>query len=201
MKGTTMRRKIAAVVLVSGVFVLGFAGPASAADAAPRGSIVDVAVAASGGGTPDSNSRDFDILIQAVTATGLAPVLADLSTDYTLFAPTDQAFKLIVKDATGAFPASEAEALTTITTMFTLEQISNVLLYHVVPGASLGPVQVLTAGSLTMANGGVVKPRAIVLVDENTSFTNPRLVLTGLNIKADNGVIHVINRVLVPGTI
>jgi uncharacterized surface protein with fasciclin (FAS1) repeats len=167
---------------------------------APTRTIVDVAVAASGGGTPDSNGHDYDLLVQAVLATGLDGALADTSTQYTVFAPNDRAFMRLVTDLTGTAPASEEEALTTITTAFSGEEISNILLYHVVAGKKLGPIKVITSKSLTMANGGVVKPRGITLRDETTALKDPRLVLRGVNIQASNGVIHTIDRVLVPGS-
>ncbi|WP_243074323.1 fasciclin domain-containing protein [Microbacterium sp. SS28] len=166
----------------------------------PSGNIVEVAVAASGGGTPDNNAWDYDLLVQAVVATGLAPVLSDPNSTFTVFAPNDRAFLRLVQDLTGVAPSSEAEALATITTAFTLDQLKNILLYHVVAGQKLGPVRVLTAGSLTMANGGTVSPRGITLRDESPSLTDPRLILWKINIQATNGVIHSIDRVLVPAS-
>jgi uncharacterized surface protein with fasciclin (FAS1) repeats len=176
------------------------AAPAQAHDHAgpPSGTIVDVAVAASGGGTPDENSRDYDLLVQAVLATGLDGALADASQTYTVFAPDDRAFLRLVTDLTGTAPASEAEALTTITSAFSADQIKNILLYHVVAGKKLSPLRVLTSRSLTMANGGIVQPRGIKLRDESPQLKDPRLVLRKINIQASNGVIHTIDRVLVP---
>ena len=49
-----------------------------------------------------------------------------------------------------------------------------------------------------MANGGIVRPRGINLRDETPSLQDPRLVLWAINIQATNGVIHTIDRVLVP---
>lgn len=167
---------------------------------AGRGTIVDVAVAASGGGTPDRNPGDYDILVQALLATGLAGALSDTSTKYTVFAPNDRAFLRLVGDLTGHTPTSEAAALATITSTFSTAQLSNILLYHVVAGKKLGPLQVLFAGSLTMANGGVVKPRGITLRDETPALADPHLVPWKLNIQASNGVIHTIDRVLVPAS-
>ena len=166
----------------------------------PRGTIVDVAVAASGGGTPDNNPRDYDLLVQAVLATGFDGALSDTSQKYTVFAPNDRAFLRLVRDLTGVKPASEADALATITGAFTLDQISNILLYHVVAGKKLGPIKVITSRSLTMANGGTVRPRLFTLRDETSALRDPRLVLGAINIKASNGVIHTIDRVLVPAS-
>lgn len=200
-----MKRRIILTALISGALVLSTVAPASAAPAgskpAPTGSIVDVAVAASGGGTPDTNPADYDLLIQALTATGLASVLADTSKTYTVFAPNDRAFLRLVEDLTGTHPASEADALTTITTALTAAQISNILLGHVVADKKLGPFDVVFAGSITTANGSVIRPRFITLRDENKAFKDPKLVLSGINIKASNGVIHTIDRVLIPATI
>lgn len=191
-----VRLAIAAAAAVALVFTAVPAGATGGWSA--KGSIVDVAVAASGGGAPDGNHNDYDLLVQAVLATGLAPTLADTSKRFTVFAPNDRAFLRLVKDLTGTAPASEAAALATITSAFTTDQIATILLYHVVAGKKLGPVQVLVSRSLTMANGGVVKPRGITLRDETPSLADPRLVIWKINIQASNGVIHTIDRVLVP---
>jgi uncharacterized surface protein with fasciclin (FAS1) repeats len=167
---------------------------------APAGSIVDVAVKASSANGPDRNPYDYDLLIAAVTATGLAPVLADESKTFTVFAPNDRAFKRLVADLSGTYPASEQAALDAIGKTFSGDQIRNVLLYHVVAGRKLSPLQVLFARSLTMANGGTVRPRGFTLRDETPALRDPRLVLSGINIQATNGVIHTIDRVLVPAT-
>jgi uncharacterized surface protein with fasciclin (FAS1) repeats len=198
-----MRRVLVAAmaaVVISGLA----AGPAVAKEkwwgAPPAGSVVDVAVKASGGGTPDANPYDYDLLVQAVTATGLAPVLDDESARFTVFAPNDRAFTRLVADLSGSAPASEQAALQTAVSALGVDAIKNVLLYHVVAGRKLGPLQVLLSRSLTMANGGIVRPRGIQLRDETAALQDPRLVLWAINIRATNGVIHTIDRVLVPTT-
>lgn len=193
-----MKKSRLAIAAVAALALVFSATPAQAHGGTPPGTIVDVAVAASGGGTPDRNPWDYDILVQAVLATGLDGALSDTSTKYTVFAPNDRAFLRLVTDLTGTAPASEADALTTITSAFTVDQIADILLYHVVAGKRLGPLKVLTARSLTMADGGIVKPRGITLRDETPALRDPRLVLWAINIPASNGVIHTIDRVLVP---
>lgn len=195
-----MKKSRLAVAAVAALALVFTSTPAQAHEGAPAGTIVDVAVAASGGGTPDDNPWDYDILVQAVVATGLNGALADTSQTYTVFAPNDRAFLRLVADLTGTAPASEADALTAITSTFTTEQITNILLYHAVAGEKLGFVEVILAGSLTMANGGTVEPRGIKLRDETPALSDPRLVPWAINISATNGVIHTIDRVLVPAS-
>ena len=194
-----MRRILTAVAAAAAVTAIAAApASASAKNHKPAGTIVDVAVQASGGGTPDNNPYDYDLLVQAVSATGLAPVLDDESQRFTVFAPNDRAFTRLVADLTGSAPASEQAALNTAVAALGVPAIKNVLLYHVVAGRRLGPLQILLSRSLTMANGGIVEPRGIVLRDESPALRDPRLVLFALNIPATNGVIHTIDRVLVP---
>ncbi|WP_137843883.1 fasciclin domain-containing protein [Microbacterium sp. 2FI] len=195
-------KKILATAAVTALLVVGVATPAQASwpkpspAPAPTQNIVEIAVAASGGGTPDTNANDYDILVQAVLATELAAPLS--GGKWTVFAPTDRAFMTLVKDLTGTAPASEAEALTTITTAFTIPQIREIVLYHAVPDREIGPLRLLLTRSLTMADGGIVRPAGLVLRDETPSLRDPRLVLRAIDIDATNGVIHTIDRVLVP---
>ncbi len=195
-------RRIITVIAAAAVVASVAAAPSSAAPGSwhhqPAGSVVDVAVKASGGGAPDANPGDYDLLVQAVIATGLAPVLDDESQRYTVFAPNDRAFMRLVADLSGRYPASEQAALDAVVATLGVNKIKNVLLYHVVAGKTLGPLQVLLAGRVTMANGGTIKPRGLQLRDETPALRDPRLVLSGLNIRATNGVIHTIDGVLVP---
>lgn len=197
-----MKKRIFGVAAVTAALVLGSALPAGATVTtnAPAGTIVDVAVAASGGGTPDNNPYDYDILVQALIATGLTGTLSDTSTQFTVFAPNDRAFERLVTDLTGTAPADEASALATVAAAFTPAQLTNILLYHVVAGKKLSPLKVLLSRSLTMANGGTVRPLGPILRDETPSLRDPILVFRAINIQASNGVIHTIDRVLVPAS-
>ena len=125
-------------------------------------------------------------------------MLADESQTFTVFAPNDRAFEKLVADLTGAWPENEQATLDAVLASFSVDQIKNILLYHVVAGQRLGPLQVLFSRSLTMANGGTVKPRGLRLKDETPALRDPQLVLRAINIRASNGVIHTIDRVLVP---
>lgn len=197
-----MRRTITA--LVACLAVLGFtAGAAeakkkSAAPAEPAGTIVDVAVAASSLDGPDNNGKDYDLLVAAVLATGLDDALSG-DTQLTVFAPNDRAFQKLVADLTGADELpSEADTLDAILATFTVEQIAGILTYHVTAGA-LDSGAVLASDSLTMLNGGTVTPRFPgFLGDEAPTMRDPKLVKKGIDIQATNGVIHTIDRVLVP---
>ena len=196
-------RRLVAIASATAVLVALGAAPASAKfrhwHGKPAGSIVDVAVKASSANGPDSNPYDYDLLIAAVTATGLAPTLDDDSQRFTVFAPNDRAFQRLVRDLTGSEDLpGEAAALDAVLATFSVDEIRNILLYHVVAGRKLGPLQVILSRSLTMANGGIVKPRLFRLVDETPALRDPRLVLWAIDIQATNGVIHTIDRVLVP---
>jgi transforming growth factor-beta-induced protein len=142
------------------------------------GSIVDVAVA----------NGSFTTLVDVLQATGLDVVLADLDTSYTVFAPTDAAFALLGQDTLDGLLA-DADAL------------SNILLYHVAPGRVLADAAITIAQSdsnmVTMAN-----PRAQMTslsVVGTDLFINKSSVSTP-NVLADNGVIHVVDQVILPPT-
>jgi uncharacterized surface protein with fasciclin (FAS1) repeats len=91
----------------------------------------------------DRNPRDFDVLTAAVQAVlGAKPnspvkVLADGSVPLTAFLPTDGAFRKLVREITNkrALP-SERQAFTAVAGLG-IGTVENVLLYHVVPGATV----------------------------------------------------------------
>ena len=130
--------------------------------------LVEVAVA----------SDSFDTLVQAVQAAGLADTLGNGS--YTVFAPTDEAFAQ-------SLPEGSLELLLKPENKDLLRQV---LSYHVTKGKVTS--NQLQTGTVDMLYGGVavrVTPGKVVV--NNASVTNA-------NIAASNGVIHAVNRVLLP---
>jgi transforming growth factor-beta-induced protein len=141
---------------------------------APAMSLVDVAVA----------NGNFTTLVAALQATNLDTVLADLDTDYTVFAPSDAAFAKL--------PAGTLEGLTTA-------QLTDILLYHVLPG------KVLADGAITLAQSSSNMADAANGDKIALSFSNSSLFVNGAkvttaDVMADNGIIHVINNVIMPPT-
>ncbi len=83
---------------------------------------------------------------------------------------------------------------------FSKDQIAEILTYHVT-GGSVASADLRRAQALTMLNGGTVTSAGVNLKDETPTLKDPKLVRGGTDIHATNGVIHTIDRVLVPGTL
>ncbi len=132
-------------------------------------SIVDIAVA----------DGRFTTLVAAVTAAGLAETLSGEGS-FTVFAPTDDAF--------AALPAGTVEGL-----LADIPALTDILLYHVVDGAVLADT-VVTLDSATTLQGD---PVTIEVRDGNV-FLNGDTQVIITDIEASNGVIHVIDGVLLP---
>ncbi|THD85776.1 hypothetical protein E7811_08850 [Aliigemmobacter aestuarii] len=144
----------------------------------------------------------FNILVNALTyvdatlSTSLVSTLADPSSNLTVFAPTDAAFAQLAKDLgyTGSL-TDEAAVTTFLTTNLTAETIRDVILYHVSAGAKT-LAQVAALDEVPTLNGATFAPDGVTLVDKEPDLLNPSLIQT--NVTADNGIIHVIDRVLLP---
>lgn len=140
---------------------------------APANDIVSVAKSA---GT-------FTTLVAAVEAAGLAETLMGPG-PYTVFAPTDEAFAKL--------PAGTVENLLLPEN---LEQLKSILLYHVVSGNVMA-ADVVTLNEATTVNGAAV---SIAVGDAGVVLNGNTNVVT-TDITASNGVIHVIDTVLMPPT-
>ncbi|MEM6308545.1 MAG: fasciclin domain-containing protein [Pseudomonadota bacterium] len=157
-------------------------------------------VASSGQGF-DSNNADFDILLEAVKTAGLAETLDSEAVDFTVFAPTDAAFVGLAQalgygldDEAGAWTYL-VDALTLLGGGDALPLLTQVLTYHVSP-TSLQASQVLSAGVIDTLQGGQLTVDGLSLVDADPDIANPNLIAT--DIQASNGVVHVIDGVLLP---
>lgn len=126
-------------------------------------------------------------------------------TPVTAFLPNDRAFKLLVKDLTGKAPRSEQAAFEAVAGLG-IDTVETVLLYHVVPGATVTAKAALKSDGarLTTAQGGAVtvkvpykKLPVITLIDADRDDKNPYVVRFDIN-KGNKQIAHGISRVLRP---
>ena len=211
-----MKTHIAArlATLTAGALVataVGLTAPAGAATTHDRTGTRSLAkVLAKDGTKLDHNWQDFDILEQAVLAAkphSPVALLTDGSVRLTVFAPTDQAFRDLVGDLTGRRPGTEKKTVQALLKFADIDTIETVLLYHVVPGATLASPKVIKAAKahtkLKTAAGGSVKvvnrKGNITLVDKDPDLADPTVILNGIDINRGNKQIaHAIDRVLLP---
>ena len=126
-----------------------------------------------------SEAGSFATLLTAATAAGLVETLQGEG-PYTVFAPTDEAF--------AALPAGTLDGL-----LADKEALKKVLLYHVVSG-SVTSDQVV---GLTSADSVEGSPIAVAVKDGVVYLNDSAKVVTP-DVMASNGVIHVIDQVLLP---
>ena len=165
-------RKLAALGIV-GLLALAVAAPASARANGP--SIVDTAIAVNG------STGEFDHLIAAVVRADLVATL-DGNRQFTAFAPTDAAFEDLF-DALGVSDVNDIPVGT----------LRAVLLYHVAPGERFA-AEVVSSSRIRTVSKGFLRPA----LSGGTAYVNDARILA-TDIDVSNGVIHVIDRVLLPG--
>jgi uncharacterized surface protein with fasciclin (FAS1) repeats len=129
-----------------------------------------------------AGNDDFSTLVAALEAAGLVDVLAG-DGPYTVFAPTNEAF--------AALPPGTVENLLKPENK---EQLIAVLTYHVVPGAVYA-ADVSKLDSATTVQGDSVQIAAHM---GKVKVDNAQVVAT--DIEASNGVIHVIDAVILPNS-
>jgi uncharacterized surface protein with fasciclin (FAS1) repeats len=161
----------------------------------------------------DKDFADYDILTKAVEAVLAAKpnsavkVLADGNTALTAFIPNDQAFMNLASALTGKKVRTEAAAFKAVAGLG-IPTVEQVLLYHVVPGATI------LSGDALKANGAKLKTAlkgktigvrvnsskpSITLVDKATKLANPKVILSQVDINEGNKqVAHGIDAVLLP---
>jgi uncharacterized surface protein with fasciclin (FAS1) repeats len=126
-----------------------------------------------------SSSDDFQTLVAAIKAAGLVDVL-QAEGPYTVFAPTDEAFAKLPQGTLENLLKPENK-----------EQLIAILKYHVVPG------KVMAADVRTMQAQTVQGQKVQLKVSEEGVYVdNAKVVKTDL--MADNGVVHVIDTVILP---
>lgn len=138
------------------------------ADAAKTKTIVGVA----------ASDPQFSTLVKLVKAAGLAGTLSKGS--YTVFAPTNAAFAKVPKSTLAALGKDKAK-------------LRAVLLYHAVKGR-VPASKVVKLKSVKTLNGAAVK----ISVRGKNVYLNKTSKVIKADVKASNGIIHVINRVLLP---
>ncbi len=136
----------------------------------PNETVVDAAI-----------DNGFTTLTAAVVAAELLPALSDPYTQYTVFAPTDAAFDTYVADAG-----------ITLMDLLAAPNLADVLLYHTVDGEVLSSA--LTAGTVPTLEGGTV----LVNLTGGVFINDAEVTLADVDV--DNGVVHVVNKVLDPAT-
>lgn len=137
--------------------------------------VVDLAVEADG----------FNTLVAALQATGLDSVLASTDTDFTVFAPSDAAFALLGQETIDALLADT-------------ETLTNILLYHVISGSAVLQDVAITVAQSAEKNVTMANDAATTLsLSGSTLYVNKSAVST-TNLMAGNGVVHVIDQVILP---
>ncbi|HEY9144273.1 MAG TPA: fasciclin domain-containing protein [Arenimonas sp.] len=166
----TLLRKTALALMLSGLVATpALAGHHEGKEKA-AGTIVDVA----------AGNADFETLVAAVKAAGLVETLSGEG-PFTVFAPTDDAFAKLPAGTLESLLKPENKA-----------QLVSILTYHVVAG-KVKAADVVKLDSATTVNGQA----ADIEVTGNTVRVDGATV-TATDIKASNGVIHVIDTVIIP---
>ncbi|NJL48821.1 MAG: fasciclin domain-containing protein [Leptolyngbyaceae cyanobacterium SM2_5_2] len=127
-----------------------------------------------------AGNEDFEILAAALEAADLVEVLSDENLSVTVFAPTDAAFEALPEGALDALLLPENR-----------DQLVEILTYHVVEGE-------VRASDLTSGEVGTLAgaPLAVTVGEQAVTVNQANVVTT--DIEASNGVIHVIDAVLLP---
>lgn len=162
-----------ALMAASAALLLGLsAGPVAARQPGPT--IVGAALAV------NAQTGEFDHLIAAVVRTGLVGTL-DGNRQFTVFAPTDAAFEDL-------FSALGVDGVDEIP----LDTLRTVLLYHVAPGERLSG-DVISSSRIRTIGKGFLSPS---VHDGSAWINDARIVMPDVDVS--NGVIHVIDKVLLP---
>jgi uncharacterized surface protein with fasciclin (FAS1) repeats len=128
----------------------------------------------------------FTTLVTAVQAAGLAETLSGEG-PFTVFAPTDDAFAALPEGTLDSLLLPENK-----------QQLTDILLYHVVPGKVMAEDAIALDGQ--MADTALEGKQVDVKVDMGSVYLNENVKVIITDIEASNGVIHVIDAVLLPSS-
>jgi len=178
-----MTLSLKTILVAASVAVLAACGGSD--DPAPPGNLAQVATGAG-----------FNSLVAAADKAGLVPALSDPNANLTVFAPTDAAFTALATSLGFASASAMVTALDGPT-------LAKILTYHVLPARK--DAAALIAGGPTQAtlyNFPGTTPTTLALnTTSGVKVTDAALnqaTVTSANVAASNGVIHVIDKVLVP---
>jgi uncharacterized surface protein with fasciclin (FAS1) repeats len=146
-----------------------------------------------------SGNDSFDILVAALDATGLTQTFLDPG-DYTVFAPTDDAFRELASTTLGidVSTSTDAEVATALVGALGASTVTDVLLYHVKAGAATVS-HLQQAGTIdTLLTGATFDVSGDTLIDADPEVENPAFIAGLTDIQATNGTIQAIDRVLLP---
>lgn len=121
---------------------------------------------------------DLSTLVELVIAQDLAGVLADTDSEFTVFAPTNEAF----------------DAISDIVAGLDDEQVTNTLLYHVL-GDAVASGNLQASQNVATLNDG---EEILVEVSNGTVTINGEAVVQIADVTGTNGIIHIIDSVLIP---
>jgi uncharacterized surface protein with fasciclin (FAS1) repeats len=177
---------VTGVVLSAVLAVQTFMAPSVSAKGRSAPTVADIVVA-----NPDidgDGEGDFDTLLTAVLLADPS-VLERLSANgqNTVFAPTDAAFA-------AAFEELESIGIDTADVLADVELLTLILNYHISPGYR-DSGSVLKAKKIRMRDGGFLAQSAGVLTDN----LGREASIIAADVKASNGIVHVIDNVVLPG--
>jgi uncharacterized surface protein with fasciclin (FAS1) repeats len=209
-----LARRITAITVAAAL--AGGAALATAVPSAAKGNRSLAKVLTADDNRFDKRSGDFDVVTEAVLAVleakpdSAVGVLTKGKQRLTAFVPTDQAFRVLAYDLTGKWINKERKLFAAVASLG-IDTVETVLLYHVVPGATIKSKQALDSdgADLTTAQGGaitvdVLNPRSGAIrlqdldPDDVDPFTVPRLL--DIN-KGNKQIAHGISYVLRPANL
>lgn len=179
-----MNKKMAAVLVVATLGLAACGSDGSTSDTTMPSGSTDTTMATQEPGTiveVASGNPDFSTLVAAVTAAGLAETLSGTG-PFTVFAPTNEAF--------AALPAGLVDKLLLPENKDILVKI---LTYHVVAGKVMAAD--VTAGDVASVEGSTIA----VSTEGGVKVNDAKVTAT--DVEASNGVIHIIDSVIVPPTV